>query len=104
MSRTAYERVRPGILTTLLIITGSCQPASFEGTYRDQSGLTQYRFDGRGEVELTVLGNEHLASYEVDGDRILLRGANGILVLRRVEDDRLAGPMGLLLVRSETGE
>ncbi len=69
-----------------------------EGTYSDDSVVTQYVFDGDGDVHISVLGSEVIAEYRVDGDKVFVTSAQGTVVLTR-RADQLHGPMGLELVR-----
>lgn len=68
------------------------------GEYRDELGTVRYEFAGDGRVYMSVLGIESAGEYEVDGERILLSGPSGSIVLTR-DGDALIGPMGLELRR-----
>jgi hypothetical protein len=72
------------------------------GEYHDQRGVTAYEFEPDGRVFISVMGTTTAASYELDGDRVLIDGSEGIVVLRRVGEE-LHGPLGLKLIRGGSG-
>lgn len=86
-----------GVLIAVIALAG-CGSDDLVGTFEDDLGLTRYEFLGKGQAQLTVLGATVVADYRVDGDRVLVTGPQGTLVLTR-RDDRLYGPMGLELKR-----
>ena len=70
------------------------------GTYEDEMELTRLRFDGRGKVVQSsdIGGIELQMRYEMDGDRIRMRHPDvegAALVLTRVDENTLSGPMGV---------
>lgn len=74
------------------------------GTYEDRMGLTQLTFQSNGTVvqSVTMAGVEKEMRYEVDGDKIRIHpdGDQGTtLVLTRVDDRTLSGPMGITFQR-----
>lgn len=83
----------PGLVALLL---SACGNGGIEGTYRDELGVSEYRFDGDGAVNITAMGVVFNADYEERKDRVIVHGPHGTLVFRR-EDARLIGPMGLVL-------
>ncbi|MCC5867731.1 MAG: hypothetical protein JJU27_04390 [Gammaproteobacteria bacterium] len=85
-------------LAAALALTG-CGRDTLVGTYEDELGMTRYEFLGQGQVHVSVLGTTVVAEYRLDDDRVLVTGPQGTLVLTRHED-RLHGPMGLVLRRS----
>jgi hypothetical protein len=70
-----------------------------DGTYTDGIGLATYTFQPNGKVLVSSFLAEVQVDYEVDGNKILLTGQDGQLVLRRQDDGSLQGPMGLKLVK-----
>lgn len=93
------NRLSPALACVLAL--GACGNG-FSGEFVDETGLTRYEFTGDGRVYMSVMGVETAGEYEVDGDRIVLRGPHGSMVFSRDGDD-LAGPMGLRLVRQPPG-
>lgn len=101
------RNVRPVVRTSLVCALALAAPlascgGSITGEYQDELGTIRYEFRGNGRVYVSVLGIESAAEYKVDGQRILLSGPNGSLVLSR-EGDELVGPMGLRLHRRAHG-
>lgn len=95
MKRGRRTAIAPAlVLGSLLAACGG----GLSGKYEDALGTTRYEFTGDGRVYMSVLGIESAGQYEVDGERILLSGPNGSLVLSR-DGDELIGPMGLKLRR-----
>ncbi len=74
--------------------------AEVTGTFADSAGITRYAFSADGIVKIRVLGAEVDAEYRLDGNKILVSSAQGTVVLTRRED-RLYGPMGLMLIRQQ---
>jgi len=92
-----------GTRVLALMLAGAMLAAcgnGFSGVYRDEMGVSQYEFTGDGRVYMSVMGIESAGEYEVDGERIVLRGPNGTMVLSR-DGEELVGPMGLRLIRHE---
>ena len=75
--------------------------SGLSGRYSDNSGIMQYDFRSDGKVYVTTLGIQSAGEYEIDDDKLIIRGKNGNMVLQIREDDTLIGPMGLVLSRSE---
>lgn len=87
-------------LTLLLSACGS----GLQGTYEDAMGMSRLRFERGGKVvQSSDLGGVELQMrYEMDGDRLRLRhpGIDGAaLVLTRVDENTLSGPMGMTYKR-----
>lgn len=79
------------------LLLSACGPGGFDATYRDQAGLSEYRFSGDGTVEITSMGISATAEYEQKNDNIIVHAPHGTLVLKR-RGGHLEGPMGLDLV------
>ena len=93
---TASRKALLGCVALLLAACG----AGVTGTYEDEMGLTQLRFERGGRVvqSADLAGVERQMQYEVDGDRIRIRHPDvegATLVLTRVDDQTLSGPMGV---------
>lgn len=70
------------------------------GTFEDELGVSRYEFTRGGRVYMSVMGVEAAGEYEVEGERIVLEGPNGTMVLHR-DGENLKGPMGLKLIRKD---
>lgn len=94
-------------MTILSVLAGALALAGcgdrIAGTYADDAGVTQYVFNGNGDVKILVLGAEVDAEYRLDDDKVLVSSAQGTVVLTR-RDDHLYGPMGLELVRQSDNQ
>lgn len=90
------------VLACLLAACGG----GLRGTFEDEMGMTSLTFHGGGKVVQAseLAGVELEIQYEIDGDRIRLRSpdaAGATLVLTRIDDDTLSGPMGLRFLRKQ---
>jgi len=90
------RKATPVFVALLLSACG----AGLTGTYEDEMGLTQLRFERGGTVvqSADLAGVERQMRYEVEGDRIRMRHPDvegATLVLTRVDGDTLSGPMGV---------
>jgi len=91
--------LRSGLLGCVVLLVAACG-AGMAGTYEDEMGLTQLRFERGGTVVQSsdLAGVERQMQYEVDGDRIRIRHPDvegATLVLTRVDGETLSGPMGV---------
>lgn len=75
-----------------------CARDDVVGTYEDEFGMTRYEFQRQGRVYVSVLGTTVAGQYRLEGDRIVLVGPQGTVVLTR-RNGQLHGPMGLVLQR-----
>jgi hypothetical protein len=93
-------RRRASLLASLLLVLGAagCGGGGLAGEYRDPRGVTGYEFEPGGRVFISVMGTMTAATYELDGDRVLITGPEGTTVLLR-RGEELEGPMGLALIR-----
>lgn len=92
--------VLPACLALLLAACGS----GMQGTYEDAMGLSQLRFERDGSVVQSAAmgGVEVRLRYEVDDDRVRLSHPDvdgAALVLTRVDENTLSGPMGVTYKR-----
>ncbi|MCR6662797.1 MAG: hypothetical protein NVV60_06515 [Luteimonas sp.] len=76
------------------------------GTFEDEMGMTSLTFQRGGKViqASELAGMELEMKYEVDGDKIRLtnpEAAGAALVLTRIDDDTLSGPMGIRFLRKQ---
>ena len=87
------------LLAVLMLLLAACG-GGMQGTYEDAMGLSKLRFDRDGSVvQSAALGGvEVRLRYEVDGDRVRLSHPDvdgAALVLTRVDENTLSGPMGV---------
>jgi hypothetical protein len=54
----------------------------------------QFDFKSNGKVCVTTLGIQSAGEYEIDDDRLIVKGNNGNMVLQIKVDDTLTGPPG----------
>lgn len=92
-----------GLLATVasLLIVGASlagRGGGLSGEYREVSGMGALEFKGRRVYVTTVLGTTFAAEYELDGRRLILKGAGGSQVLTR-EGDSLLGGLNMTYVR-----
>jgi hypothetical protein len=94
---------RAVLLSCLVLLLPACG-SGMQGTYEDAMGLSQLRFDRDGSVvqSATLGGVEVRLRYEVDDDRVRLSHPEvdgAALVLTRMDDNTLSGPMGVIYRR-----
>ena len=94
-SRRACTTV--SLLALLCLVSGCAR--SLSGTWQDAAGLTTYEFRRDGSVVMTILGTSVRGDYQIQGDRVVITGPQGTVVLLR-DGERLSGPTGLELKRS----
>ena len=90
--------IRTVLLVLLLLITGCSSGLS--GEYTDENGLMSYEFQSDGKVFMKMMGMQFAGEYEIDENKVIVKGPNGNLVFER-EGDILKGPMGMQLKKSE---
>ena len=88
-----------GLLIGVTLLLSACG-GGLAGTYEDSMGLTQLRFERGGVVVQSsdLAGVERQMRYEMDGDRIRMRHPDvegAALVLTRIDENTLSGPMGV---------
>jgi hypothetical protein len=88
------------ITAGLMLLLTACS-SGLSGQYSDNSGIMQYDFRSDGKVYVTTLGIQSAGEYEIDDDKLIIRGNNGNMVFQIKEDDTLIGPMGLVLSKTE---
>lgn len=91
--------MRTGTTMALLALLLSACGGGFRGTFEDEFGMSALTFhpDGRVVMSSPVAGVERELTYEIDGDRIRVRLSkdnDAALLLTRVDDDTLSGPVG----------
>ena len=77
-----------------------------KGTFEDEMGMSTYTFQSGGKVlqASELAGVEVEMEYEVDGDKVRIthpEAQGATLVLTRIDDDTLSGPMGIRFKRKE---
>ncbi|WP_202844335.1 hypothetical protein [Luteimonas saliphila] len=98
-------KTRTWLASILLLALAGCG-GGLAGTFEDEMGLSAYTFERGGRVvqSTALAGVELELRYEVDGDRVRImhpEAAGAALVLTRIDDDTLSGPMGLRFVRKD---
>ncbi len=93
------------VIMVLACLLAACG-GSVRGTFEDEMGMTSLTFHGGGKVVQAseLAGVELEMKYEVDGDKIRLsspEAAGATLVLTRIDQDTLSGPMGIEFKRKE---
>lgn len=91
------------VMCAVALLLSACG-GGVTGTYEDAMGLSRLRFESGGKVvQSSDLGGVELQMrYEVEGDRIRLlhpKVEGAALVLTRVDEDTLSGPMGMTYKR-----
>lgn len=86
-------------LAVILLLLGGCD-SGLSGKYGDEMGIMEYEFDADGTVYMNTMGIRVAGEYEIDGDKVIVQGPHGNLVFE-LQEDRLVGPMGLILGRKE---
>ena len=81
----------------LLAFAAGCGPR-MSGTWASESGLGSLEFRPDGKAYMTTFGGTVACTYEVDGDRVIVKGPNGTQVLTK-SGDRLEAGLGLSFVR-----
>jgi hypothetical protein len=95
-----FAGMQASITAGLALLLTACG-SGLSGQYSDNSGIMQYDFKSDGKVYVTTLGIQSAGEYEIDDDKLIIRGNNGNMVLQIKEDDTLIGPMGLVLSKTE---
>lgn len=86
-------------LAVISLLLGACD-SGLAGKYGDEMGIMEYEFDTDGTVYMNAMGTRVAGEYEIDGDKVIVQGPHGNLVFE-LQEDRLVGPMGLILGRKE---
>ena len=90
----------PALLVVLLTLLLAACGGGLSGTFEDEMGMSAYTFHGGGRVVQSspLVGVEREMEYELDGDQVrvmLSEGNDATLVLTRVDEDTLSGPLGI---------
>lgn len=99
------KKTRIAMAAALALLATACG-GGISGTFEDELGMSSYTFHGGGRVvqSAALAGVEIEMKYEVDGDQVRLthpEAAGATLVLTRIDDDTLSGPMGLRFKRKD---
>jgi hypothetical protein len=96
---TTPNRPRVHALRALLLALWLCACGpEMTGTWASESGEGSVEFRSDGKAYMTTFGGTVACTYEVDGDRVLLKGPNGTQVLTK-SGDRLEAGLGLCFVK-----
>ncbi len=98
------KTTRAWFTTVLLALLLAACGGGLKGTFEGEGGLTRLTFHGGGKVVQSspMTSVEVEMEYEVDGDEVRISHPDapiGALVLTRVDNDTLSGPMGYRYTR-----
>lgn len=92
-------------LIALAVLLAACG-GGLKGSFEDEMGMSTFTFHGSGRVvqSSALAGVEVEMQYELEGDKVRItrpeaQGAS--MVLTRIDEDTLAGPMGIRFRRAE---
>ena len=75
--------------------------SGFEGTYSDERGMSEYKFQSDGTVSISVMGSETEMPFEMEDNKIKIGVTDDAkMVLTLGKDDTINGPGGVKLVRA----
>jgi len=89
------------LLSAVTFLLSACG-SSLDGTYSDENGIMEYKFESSGKVYAGVMGMKTELEYEIDGDKLKIfvpGGGNQIMTLN--DDGSISGPMGVKLTKQE---
>lgn len=94
------------IAVGLLVLSLAACGSGLRGTFEDEMGMSAYTFHAGGRVVQSspLAGVERELTYELDGDRVRVRLSkdnDAALVLTRIDEDTLSGPIGLRYMRKK---
>lgn len=78
------------------LLAGCGTDSDLDGVWSDERQTTRYMFRPGGRVDISALDSTVEADYSIDGERLIITGPQGTVVLK-ILDGRLEGPMGLVL-------
>jgi hypothetical protein len=88
-----------GVLAALTNLVSGVGATRLDGTYVDESGLTEYRFKPNGKMSVSMMGIEVERTYEVEGDKVKVGSGDGVLVLTLLKDGSIQGALGMTLTK-----
>jgi hypothetical protein len=86
-----------GLAAAIALGLAACS-AGMSGTYATEGGRGSLEFRRNGTVYMTTFGGTFACKYEVDGDRVIVKGPNGSQVLTK-DGDRLDCGLGMTFVK-----
>lgn len=89
--------VARAVIAVFALLSAGCG-ARMSGTWCDEAGLGSLEFEENGTAYMTTFGGTIACTYELDGERVILKGPNGSQVLTR-RGDRLDGGLGFSFVK-----
>lgn len=73
---------------------------SLSGTYSDETGMMNYRFESGGKVYMEMMGMETELKYEVDGKKVKIQNPQGgNMIFTLLDDGSIQGLMGAKLYK-----
>ena len=82
------------LLTASVVILSGCG-GGLSGTYGSDMG--SYTFKRDGTVVVDSFGAKVELKYELDGNDVRIVTPQGVMILTRVDDNTIQGPMGVKL-------
>jgi len=102
VNRSLFERffmrvVSFASLVAATLLLAGCGGQDFSGTYTDEMGVSEYKFQDDGKVTITMMGVEQNVTFKRDGNTLKIEVApNTASVLTIVDDNTLSvGPLRL---------
>lgn len=94
------------IVAALFALSLAACGGGLKGTFEDEMGMSAYTFHGNGRVVQSspLAGVERELTYELDGDQVRVRLSkdnDAALVLTRIDEDTLLGPVGFRYKRKK---
>jgi hypothetical protein len=82
------------VLFAFALMLSACG-SGISGTYADSMGMTSLTFKSGHKVAMTTMGIETELNYYVEDDNVKIGSEKSSLVLTRLEDGTLQGPLGV---------
>lgn len=98
-----------GGVALLIVVAGTIAAMAawgeqgLRGRYHGQDGTSGLEFRGSRVYVTTSLGTTFVAAYEVDGDRVIIKGAGGAQVYTKA-GDTLDGGIGIRFVKETASD
>ncbi len=99
--RTWRLKVLGAALVLVAVVGGAIAlwgESGMRGKFAGQDGMSGLEFRGSRVYVTTALGTTFVAAYEVDGNRVIIKGAGGAQVYTRA-GDTLDGGVGIRFVK-----
>lgn len=90
----SFRNVGVSAVFIAILLLSACGGSSLDGTYSDEMGITELKFESGGKVYASFLGYETELEYEMDGDKLKIISPQGNQIYRLQEDGSFSGPTG----------